>query len=199
MRRSPVLIPPSRRRTGKMASPTSGGLQPASRRSPRPRRCRGAGQRWAASATARRWEVKAQASADGTVGDHLHRSAHRLDGEGHFARAFGKPHPAPSWPTIPPASTSGWSGGTTSLPSLRSCSRGSFSCQPDGCFSSPASAPGIVVGEVHHPVAIRQISNPSWLTIPERDLYTGVAIFGAVGLADLGRKVALGPAWREGP
>ena len=41
--------------------------------------------------------------------------------------------------------------------------------------------PGIVVGEVHHPVAIRQISNPSWLTIPERGLYTGVAIFGAVG------------------
>ena len=35
--------------------------------------------------------------------------------------------------------------------------------------------------EVHHPVAIRQISNPSWLTIPERGLYTGVAIFGAVG------------------
>ena len=30
--------------------------------------------------------------------------------------------------------------------------------------------PGIVVGEVHHPVAI-----------PERELYTGVAIFGAVG------------------
>ena len=30
--------------------------------------------------------------------------------------------------------------------------------------------PGIVVGEVHHPV-----------TIPERGLYTGVAIFGAVG------------------
>ena len=33
--------------------------------------------------------------------------------------------------------------------------------------------PGIVVGEVHHPVAI-----------PERELYTGVAIFGAVGSVD---------------
>ena len=32
---------------------------------------------------------------------------------------------------------------------------------------------------------------PLWLTIPERDLYTGVAIFGAVGLAALGRKVDL--------
>ena len=41
--------------------------------------------------------------------------------------------------------------------------------------------PGFVVGQVHHPVAIRQISSPSWLTIPERGLYTGVAIFGAVG------------------
>ena len=42
-------------------------------------------------------------------------------------------------------------------------------------------APAIVVGEVHHPVEAREIFNPSWLTIPERGLYTGVAIFGAVG------------------
>ena len=41
--------------------------------------------------------------------------------------------------------------------------------------------PGIVVGEVHHPVEAREIYNPSWLVIPERGLYTGVAIFGAVG------------------
>ena len=41
--------------------------------------------------------------------------------------------------------------------------------------------PGIVIGEVHHPVEAREIFNPSWLTIPERGLYTGVAIFGAVG------------------
>ena len=38
-----------------------------------------------------------------------------------------------------------------------------------------------MVGEVHHPVTIRQISSPSWLIIPERGLYTGVAIFGAFG------------------
>ena len=42
-------------------------------------------------------------------------------------------------------------------------------------------APAIVVGEVHHPVEAREIFNPSWLTLPERGLYTGVAIFGAVG------------------
>ena len=42
-------------------------------------------------------------------------------------------------------------------------------------------APAIVIGEVHHPVEAREIYSPSWLTIPERGLYTGVAIFGAVG------------------
>ena len=52
---------------------------------------------------------------------------------------------------------------------------------PDWPLKPGDPGPGIVIGEVHHPVAIRQISNPSWLTIPERGLYTGVAIFGAVG------------------
>ena len=52
---------------------------------------------------------------------------------------------------------------------------------PDWPLKPSDPGPGIVVGELHHPVAIRQISNPSWLTIPERGLYTGVAIFGAVG------------------
>ena len=42
-------------------------------------------------------------------------------------------------------------------------------------------APAIVIGEVHHPVEAREVFNPAWLTIPERGLYTGVAIFGAVG------------------
>ena len=42
-------------------------------------------------------------------------------------------------------------------------------------------APAIVIGEAHHPVEAREVFNPSWLTIPERGLYTGVAIFGAVG------------------
>ena len=39
----------------------------------------------------------------------------------------------------------------------------------------------LVVGEVHHPIEIRQVSRPRWLVIPERGLYTGIAIFGAVG------------------
>ena len=41
--------------------------------------------------------------------------------------------------------------------------------------------PSIVVGEVHHPVKAVPSHNPTWLTIPERGLYTRVAIFGAVG------------------
>ena len=43
------------------------------------------------------------------------------------------------------------------------------------------AGPSIVVGEVHHPVKAVESRKPKWLTIPERDLYTGVAIFGAVG------------------
>ena len=63
----------------------------------------------------------------------------------------------------------------------RSRSFASLGMLPDWPLKLTDPGPGIVVGEVHHPVAIRQISNPSWLTIPERGLYTGVAIFGAVG------------------
>ena len=56
-----------------------------------------------------------------------------------------------------------------------------FGRLPTWPLSPDQKAPGIVIGEVHHPVEAREISNPSWLTIPERGLYTGVAIFGAVG------------------
>ena len=48
-------------------------------------------------------------------------------------------------------------------------------------LSPTADGPAIVVGEVHHPVRAIEIQSPEWLTIPERGLYTGVAIFGAVG------------------
>ena len=43
------------------------------------------------------------------------------------------------------------------------------------------AGPAIVVGEVHHPTRPEESRAPEWLTIPERGLYTGVAIFGAVG------------------
>ena len=42
-------------------------------------------------------------------------------------------------------------------------------------------APAVVVGEVHHPVADREVTAPQWLVIPERGLYTGVLICGAIG------------------
>ena len=56
-----------------------------------------------------------------------------------------------------------------------------FTKLPPWPLDPKQKAPAIVIGEVHHPVETREIFSPSWLTIPERGLYTGVAIFGAVG------------------
>ena len=56
-----------------------------------------------------------------------------------------------------------------------------FGTLPPWPLDPKQKSPAIVIGEVHHPVVAREIFNPSWLTIPERGLYTGVAIFGAVG------------------
>ena len=52
---------------------------------------------------------------------------------------------------------------------------------PPWPIAASDESPAIVVGETHHPVEAREISHPDWLVIPERGLYTGVAIFGAVG------------------
>ena len=57
----------------------------------------------------------------------------------------------------------------------------SFSKLPPWPLDPKQKTPAIVIGEVHHPVEAREVFSPSWLTIPERGLYTGVAIFGAVG------------------
>ena len=51
---------------------------------------------------------------------------------------------------------------------------------PTWPLSPTADGPAIVVGEVHHPGKAIERPAPEWLTIPERGLYTGVAIFGAV-------------------
>ena len=48
-------------------------------------------------------------------------------------------------------------------------------------LSPTADGPTIVVGEVHHPVRAIESPTAEWLTIPERGLSTGVAVFGAVG------------------
>ena len=50
-----------------------------------------------------------------------------------------------------------------------------FGGLPTWPLNPKQEAPAIVIGEVHHPVEAREIFNPSWLTIPERGLYTGVS------------------------
>src|SRR5438093_2336993 len=39
----------------------------------------------------------------------------------------------------------------------------------------------LVIGELHHPRRPAPAENPRWLVIPERGLFTGLAVFGAVG------------------
>ena len=39
----------------------------------------------------------------------------------------------------------------------------------------------VVLGEVHHAKRPDPVEHPRWLMIPERGLYTGIAVFGAIG------------------
>src|SRR5206468_9461318 len=39
----------------------------------------------------------------------------------------------------------------------------------------------LVLGEIHHPKKPAPAENPHWLIVPDRGLYTGIAIFGAIG------------------
>lgn len=39
----------------------------------------------------------------------------------------------------------------------------------------------VVLGEVHQPKRPEPVQNPKWLMIPERGLYTGIAVLGAIG------------------
>jgi hypothetical protein len=39
----------------------------------------------------------------------------------------------------------------------------------------------LVIGELHHPKKPDPVERPTWLAIPERGLYTGIAVFGAIG------------------
>ena len=41
--------------------------------------------------------------------------------------------------------------------------------------------PSLVIGELHHPTTPRESGRPSWLTLPEKGLYTGILVVGAVG------------------
>ena len=42
-------------------------------------------------------------------------------------------------------------------------------------------APSLVIGEVHHKTELAEAPRPKWLRMPEKGLYTGLAIFGAIG------------------
>src|SRR5262249_41962721 len=39
----------------------------------------------------------------------------------------------------------------------------------------------LIVGERHHPTKPLPVGRPTWLTIPDRGLFTGIAVIGAVG------------------
>ena len=42
-------------------------------------------------------------------------------------------------------------------------------------------APALCIGEVHHKIDVKEHPHPRWLVMPEKGLYTGLAIFGAIG------------------
>ena len=47
---------------------------------------------------------------------------------------------------------------------------------PPGPATPEDESLSLVVGDVHHPNEIWQVSWPQWLVIPEPGLYTGIAI-----------------------
>ena len=52
---------------------------------------------------------------------------------------------------------------------------------PEWPASPEDEAPSLVIGELHHPTVARESERPSWLVIPEKGLYTGTLVVGAVG------------------
>jgi hypothetical protein len=50
-------------------------------------------------------------------------------------------------------------------------------------YSDPRKrkALSVVIGEIHNPRKAVPVKDPYWLSVPERGLFTGIAIFGAVG------------------
>ena len=59
--------------------------------------------------------------------------------------------------------------------------RGARGKLPAWPVSPTDDAPSLVIGELHHPTVPRESEQPSWLVIPEKGLYTGMLIVGAVG------------------
>ena len=63
-------------------------------------------------------------------------------------------------------------------PRTRRGARGKLPAWPT---SARDEAPSLVIGELHHPTVPQESERPSWLVIPEKGLYTGVLVVGAVG------------------
>ena len=42
-------------------------------------------------------------------------------------------------------------------------------------------SPSLVIGEKHHPTELKESPHPEWCVMPEKGLYTGLIIFGAIG------------------
>ena len=52
---------------------------------------------------------------------------------------------------------------------------------PPWPLHSDAAAPALCIGEIHHKTKLGEAAAPKWLMMPEKGLYTGLAIFGAIG------------------
>ena len=52
---------------------------------------------------------------------------------------------------------------------------------PPWPLHSTDAAPMLCIGEIHHKQKLAEHPYPKWLTMPEKGLYTGLAIFGAIG------------------
>ena len=63
-------------------------------------------------------------------------------------------------------------------PLARRRNRGRLPAWPN---SPRDDAPSLVVGELHHPTVPAESDRPSWLVVPEKGLYTGLLVVGAVG------------------
>ena len=63
-------------------------------------------------------------------------------------------------------------------PLARRRNRGRLPAWPN---SPKDDAPSLVVGELHHPTDPRESDRPGWLVVPEKGLYTGLLVVGAVG------------------
>ena len=52
---------------------------------------------------------------------------------------------------------------------------------PEWPLKKTDKSPALVIGEVHHKTELREEPRPRWLRMPEKGLYTGLIIFGAIG------------------